>query len=170
MGFIFVGSNGPVVSNSTTEKTLLPATNGTLVIPASQAVPGTFVRIGLRGVYGTDAVVPTLRLRAKLIGGSTVTVGDTGANTMTGAATSDFELTVWLRFDTVGVTGVVYARGVVVIGLTQLTHVRWHMGQGSQFTIDSTVDQTIDITAQWGTANANSSIVAQDITVEISSS
>lgn len=170
MAFRYLNTASATIANTTTETTLIPTGNGSLVIPANQMAPGTFVRITIRGEFITDAIAPTLQFKVKLIAGSTVIIGNTGANTtpIAGAARV-FEVSLLFVTSTIGVTGTVYSKGYAIIGLTATTNALWNMTTtATPMVVDSTVDNTIDVTVQWGTANANNSLVVFAAVIETS--
>ena len=169
MAFLFVGTTNKTVQNTVTETTLFPAAGGTLVIPANQVVAGSLLRITIQGAFITDAIPPTLRFRVRLTGGASVVVGDTTARALAFITVDSlFSLVFEIRTDTLGATGIINACGRVVVPTATVTAPEfWSLRTGSGHVIDSTVDQTLDVTAAWGTANANNSIRSEIAVVEI---
>lgn len=166
MGVIYTSTAAGQVQNSTVEGTLVPAGGGTLVIGGGALQVGNFIRLSMMGNISTDAVAPTLRLRVKLAGGSTVVIGDTTARTAGALMSGVWELVFLFGWRTLGAPGTLAAHGYAVLFQSGIVAVQWHFGGTAVFNVDTTVDQTIDVTAQWGTANANNIISSNIFIVE----
>jgi|GEM_PF-3534964 len=163
VGNIAFVTSGASISNSATETSLIgTALVGSTTIPTS-AASGTHVwRFSAFGVLANTAN-PTLRIKLKL---NSNIVCDTTAFTVNAAASAvpwRFQADVHLSgglvthtystftYDSDGVGGyVVVVRDASVIS-------------GSY---DGSVDQVVDLTAQWGTASSSNAIVSRIATLE----
>jgi hypothetical protein len=151
--------------NSVTETTLTTGTPalGTLTIPAGYLQAGTMLRIVIFGDLGTDAVIPTLRLQAKL-GGTAVwdqTAVSLGAVQLTGAA---FRTEIYLGCTVAGAAGTVVGNGITwvkgaVVGLSAAT--------GNSTAINTTGALALTVTAIWGTQAALNTLTVSSVVVEI---
>jgi hypothetical protein len=170
MAFLFTSVASQIVKNTTTETTLVPPGNGTVVIPASALQPSNIIRVTAKGKWNTDAVLaPTLHIRLKFVGGVTVTLLDSGALTCVLTATSrNWALDAFLVCLNSGAAAAIASRGHIRFNSTTTISVTWDLGGGSANTIDSTVDQTLNVTAQWGTADVDNEIVCDVFAVEVS--
>lgn len=163
-GLVYVNTSVPAgntVANTVTETTF----TSQYEIPASQLQPGSVVRIRAAGVFGTDAVAPTVRLRVKL---DATTVLDSGAVTLTGGLTAQG----WfLRGDMVcftdGATGTVDAQGLAEFATGATGGQFVNMENGSTATIDTTTPQTITVTVEWGAADADNTITLRELQVDL---
>jgi hypothetical protein len=155
------------VANTTTEGTLFGTIVGNAQIPAGILQPGRSVRVKVRGLLSTAAVPGTLDVKFKL--GSTQIVA-TGAQTPTASLTTRyFEVDVLLTCRTTGATGTVIAQGLMthMPAAQSAAAVLWELQNTATVTIDTTAAQTIDVTADWGTADAANSIVGTNVSIEL---
>src|SRR5690606_32108197 len=83
-GSIAYANTSVPAGNTVTDTTAETAFESEYEIPAEQLQAGSVIRIRAAGVYSTDAVAPTLRIRVRL-GGDTIL--DSGAVTATAALT-----------------------------------------------------------------------------------
>lgn len=153
------------VSNTTTETSIVGSGVGSATIPASRMRAGSTYRIRVLGYYSTASSPGTLRLRVKL--GST-TVLDTTAKTAHGSASSaQFEVEGTITCRTTGASGTVMGQGRALFPQTNnFTDGCWTMTNTATTTINTTSSQTIDVTAEWGTADAGNSISGAVVTIE----
>ena len=166
-GIVFTSTASATVANTTTETTLIGSGVGSLTLATNRLAAGKTLRIRARGYWGTDAAVAgTMRWRVKL--GST-TVLDTGAITPAIAITNLFwQLDAEIVCRTTGGSGTVFAQGytdrqeVAEAALLAVT-----MVNTATTTINTTVTQAIDVTFEWGTADAENTITCSNVTIEI---
>jgi len=174
---IFIGpfdvSNGFAVSgfrqtttvtlaNSVAETTLTGAGVGSLTIPANSLKIGTSIRITAKGTIG-DTGTPTFRLRIKL--GATAYI-DTGAVTF-GAFVGrhGWTLNAEITIRTIGAGGTAIGNGIMMVstvGNPDLDSVN-----EATSAINTTGALALDVTAQWGTANALNSVICTNLDVEV---
>lgn len=142
------------VGNTVTETTLLSGT-GDLTLPANCLTAGRTVRIRGQGVVSTTGSSPTLTLRAK-IGSTTVTMCSAALPAAQPPGIM-FEVIVTCRAAGASVAFGVSTR-VCLEGNDWTTAPLVTRTSTAYLTEDTTVSKTLDITAQWGTANALNSI------------
>ena len=126
------------------------------------------MRLAIRGILTTDVVAPTIRFRVKF--GSTV-VGDTAAVTLPILATAGvFDMDFLLTFATTGAASTYTASGRILLSAAPaigvLTTCDIVYVVPSVTPVDLTVDKAIDVTVQWGTANASNSIASYIAVIE----
>lgn len=167
-GPLFVSTASATVANTTSETSIIGTGVGTLTLPANTLSVGRQVHMHLFGYLGTTGT-PTLRIRWKA--GSTV-LADTTAQTLSASISGNewFEAFLDLTCRSVGVTGTVIGQGMF----------RYHLGAGaagtdmlealntSPVTLDTTATQALDVTAQWGTANASNTITGTNASIDLS--
>ena len=148
------------VVNTTTETTLLGAGRGSKTIPADIFDVGTTLRIRMFG-YISGSGTPTINIAASA-GGTELC--STGAVSIPGSVTdADWHITVDLTCRSTGATGKFVASGLfehdedIVVGMVNT----------SEITLDTTSALEIDVTNQWGTADAGNSMTNQQTTFEL---
>lgn len=158
---------GTAISNSVAETSLFTGVTAspgsTRTIEAGFTKAGTNYRVRLEGDINTTGT-PTLQLRFKF--GST-TLNDTSALTMPTLSTCRFELIYYMEVFTIGAAASNRVSLRVQLtsgtnGIVTLTHIVRVDGVA----VDLTASQTIDVTAQWGTASVNNSIQLTGVTIE----
>jgi hypothetical protein len=142
-------TNGAVTgpSNSTSESSILGAGFGTKALPANFWTPDKTVLIEVMGFYSTGGAARNLTLRVKY--GSTTLASDVQSTTAATAGRS-FYLRALVTCYTTGATGTVWVQG-------------WYRIQEGDFplfstaavTINTTTSNTLDVTAQFATADSN---------------
>lgn len=158
VGGIFTTSAAATVANTTTETSMI----GTLVGSKTLAA-NTFFAVGKQvdvEAWGhfSNTGTPTLRFRLKL--GST-TVCDSGA-----VATPSGVTNMWWHFKgtilcrSTGAGGTVIAQGVVWYGAAG-TLLHMPMLSTGTTAIDTTAQQILDFTQEWGTASASNTNTCQ---------
>lgn len=142
-------STGGMTNAGTTEMSLISTGVGSMTIPAGWAVPGATARLVIRGLLTTPLIslgVSTFRFKTN---GTTRTSGQT-LNLLGGVTNVGFAAYQTISFRSVGATGTAVCAGEIRYpsgGLTQRAVV--DMVQPTPFTIDTTVEQNLDLTAQW---------------------
>lgn len=156
-GTIYSSSTNGVVSNTTAEKTLIGSGIGSTKIPDFFFIEGKTIRITASGYYSTQSTPVNLNIRLRL--GTGGLLDDTGGLVL--LATSNQTPTgslvnMWWRFNTDitcqvdGVNGQIIAQSVWEHQSSKVgSPVNWAM-VSTGLTIDTSTDQTIKLTAQWG--------------------
>lgn len=156
--------DGPVVTNTTVESSILGTGVGSLSVPAGAFKVGDsfhMVVIGHLSSKNND----DLRIRIK--SGAVVLV-DTGNVNMPGLTNQHFELNVDFTVRAIGGAGV-----ASIASGGQFTYIKDSSNafEGLDFsvvnntTFDTTVNNTLSITVQWNAANALNSIYTEIITL-----
>jgi hypothetical protein len=160
----FLQTASVTVGNTIVETTLAGTGVGTLVIAAGRLAVGSTVRLKARG-YITDTGTPTLQLRAKLgPSGTFVDLGAFNLPTITGTHGWTFDGEVTVR--TNGAGGTAIAQGTLTIGGATPVTLTSSANTSAQ-AINTTIPQTLDLTAQWGTADPANTLTSTNVTMEL---
>jgi hypothetical protein len=157
------GSSTPV-TNTTSELTLLDGGVGTLTVPANSFRKGDAFHAILTGKLSV-ANNNTLEIRIK--SDSTI-LADTGLITMSGTTNKDWEMEVYFSINEIGIAGVA---SISTGGSFNYTKDAGSALEGKIFSVDNsttfntTINNTLEITAQWGSANLNNIIYSQICTL-----
>lgn len=157
-----VPAGNTVGSNSTAEAIF--ASN--YAIPANECRTGKVYRVSARGVYSTyNLTAPSLTLRIKF--GSTNVLA-TGANaTTTNMANRQWTISADIVCQTApSTTATVEGQGTVTRATAAATAVQWEMVSTAGVTVDTTAAQTLQVSAQFGAANAANTITLRQLIVQ----
>lgn len=165
-GCIFSSTADKGVTNSTTETSVIGTGDGTLTLPVNTLIAGRVIRITVSGIFSDDAVTPgTVTVAAKL--GAT-TVATTGAQTpAAGVANGGWKAVIIISCRTAGSSGTVMAHGSFENQGSALAENNWWMLNTGTTTINTEATQAIDVTWDWGTADADNSTTGQIALVEV---
>jgi len=152
-GALFIQTaDGTAVANSTTEATILGTGVGSLVIPANYFVAGKTLTFIIHGIYG-NVLNHTLKIKSYL---NAVALADTTAAALPVASTTkSFSIAVMITCRTTGATG---AFQVKMITYFEGNNTHPQAVTTTTVAIDTTIAQTLDIKATWGTASATDTI------------
>lgn len=156
------------VVNTTTQTSLIGAGQGTLTLPASFGVVNKGLRFRASGTFGiTGTPTLTIRLKKGTTTGGAGIVLNTGAQTPVAlTAARMWRIDVDLIYNSttvlVGNGFFEYIGGAAAVGNPTF----WEFGTGAGATI-VTGSENIDLTAQWGTANAANIITCTDFSMEV---
>ncbi|MBK7873929.1 MAG: hypothetical protein IPJ74_26395, partial [Saprospiraceae bacterium] len=126
------------------------------------------VIIKATGYFTTDDA-HTLQMRVDLGG---TTIGDASGITLPDLATGNehWELEFVFTIRTTGVSGTAIGQGKFrfceAIGGATNPCVESEMLNTSTFTVDTTIANALDVTAQWGTASSTSSITCTNLVIK----
>ena len=157
------GSSTPI-TNTLTETSLLDGGVGTLSVPANGFIKGDAYHAILTG-HISAVNNHTLRIRLKSNGSL---LADTGALTMAGATVQHWKMEVYFSINELGGAG---AASIATGGTFMYTKDASNSFEGTNFstenntTFDTTVSNTLVITAQWGTASTGDNIYSQIFTL-----
>lgn len=161
----FVQTASKTVANSTTETTLVSTGEGLTTLPAGFLMPGKCLRVRACGVISTTGT-PNLTLRLK-IGGATI--ASTGAVAMAGTVSGNvWSLDAEITCRTRGASGTVIGQGEFQYDDSTHAGTRWGMAMAAAATVDTTTQQAVDLTAQWGTGSASNTITCTNLNIEAS--
>ena len=166
VGTFFTTSSIHVSSNSTTENELIRAIVGTTSLVANTLSEGRTIRLTASGYYNTPAVPDTLTVRIKLGG---VQILSTGAQTPTAnASTFGWSLDSLITCQATGGAGSVIGQGIFETGSTLVgTIADWRMVNSTNVTLDTTVANIVELTAQWGGTQAAEQLYATNVVGEL---
>ena len=150
--------NSAIVTNTTTETTIIDGGVGTLTVGANQFAIGDSFRADLAGVMNADNN-QTLRIRVKA---GSIVLADSGAQNLGSSISSDvWSLSINFTIRALGGPGV-----ASVVSLGTFNFVKTNNGtvEGFSFntvnntTFNTTISNTLDITVQWGAASTGNNI------------
>ena len=160
-------SSEVVITNSVAETTLL----GTVASWSSKTLAANFFTVGktLRfRMFGylTNTATPTLTLKVKLGANILLTTGAVATVAITG--NGYFEIEAYATCRTTGVSGTIMAYGFAMYQTNAgaFTNFPFTVNTAA-VTVDTTVTQVMDVTAQWGTASASNTIKSENATIEV---
>lgn len=161
---LFTQSPDVVIANTTTESSLLSTGVGSKTISANTLTVGSVIRIKASG-YIKNTGSPFCQVKIKL--GSTV-IADT---TLTGmfAITGSQQWSIEGEFTvkSIGGSATIIGQSIFYYATSASTQEQVIFTTNtSTSTFDSTANQTIDLTYQWNTANANNSITTNTCYLE----
>jgi hypothetical protein len=150
-------SNSTIITATTTETTLIGPGVGTLSVPANGFFVGGSFRADFGGVLSTGNN-QTIRIRVKA--GSVILL-DSGVQTISNVANDIWNMS--LNF-TIRQTGIAGVASIVSLGGFHYTKTVNGTIEGFSFntvnatTFNTTIPNTLDVTAQFGSNSANNSI------------
>ena len=155
---LFAQTGNSTIITGITESTLINGGVGTLTVPANGFQVGDSYRAIFGGVMNA-ANNQTIRIRVKA---GAIVLLDSGIQSLSNAITND----IWsLNVDfTIRQTGVTTVASIVALGSFHYTKTNNNTVQGFGFntvnntTFDTTISNVLDVTAQWGSANAGNNI------------
>ena len=158
--FAQTGSSTPI-TNTTSELTLIDGGVGTLSVPAN----GFQVGDSFKGVLiGHLSCVGTATLHIRIKTASGILLADTGVMTMNATTNKHWKLDVDFTVRQIGAATVASIASGGLFAYTKNSGLNF---EGVNFSIvnnttfDTTVSNTLDITAQWNTNNAGNSIYSE---------
>lgn len=147
------------VANTTTKTTLIGAGIGDKIIRANTPQIGKMYQLIVSGVHSATGS-PNITIDIAL--GST-TICTTGAVTTGTSTNAYFEIRVFLTYRTLGASGTLFAQGFYFEMATGGATNNFPMATTATTTIDTTVDQTLNVDVTWGTASASNTITATNL-------
>ena len=152
------------VTNTTTETSLIDGGVGTLSVPANGFKVGDGFHAILSG-HISSVNNDTLRIRIKSNG---TVLADTGSITMAGSTNKHWKLEVYFTVRVLGGSG---TAKIATAGTFMYTKDASNAFEGTNFStetstgFDTTVDNRLVITAQWGSADTRDSIYSEIFTL-----
>ncbi len=155
----FTQSEAVTVASTASETTVVGTGEGSLTIQKNSAAVGKTFRVKATGYYSNTGT-PTLTLKLKA--GSTVLVSTGAITTATSASNRVFNYEAIVTVYTIGASGTVlgqcdFADNASTIALTATT---------AAVTVDSTANQTLNVTAQWSASSASNTLTVTNLIVE----
>jgi hypothetical protein len=140
-----------------------------MVIPADTFQVGTKILVIAGGIYGSHSTAPVLTIRIKL--GSVILGTITGTLPVSMSARA-WELRFVVKCVSIGATGTFQ----VYIGTLDLqtaanagttAGIHWFAAATVSPAVNTTIDQTLSVTVQWGASNANNTITCHGLSADI---
>jgi hypothetical protein len=156
--------NSIAITNTIIEGTLIDGGLGTLTVPANGFSVGDSFNGIISGVISSKNNT-TLRIRVKA---GSIVLGDTGFIIMPQTTNKRWELQLQFTIRAVGNAGVA---SIITSGLLTYSKDASNIFEGSDFstlnttTFNTTISNTLDITAQWGAAEVQNNIFTQYFTL-----
>jgi hypothetical protein len=153
-------SNSTSITNTTTETTLISSGVGTLSIPANSFQIGDSFHAKLIGHISCTGNA-TIRLRAK---SGAIILADTGVLNLDASTNKHWEINIYFTIRQLGAPTIA---SIASGGLFSYTKNSGANFEGTNFSIvnnttfDTTINNTLDVTAQWGSANVNDIIYSE---------
>ena len=157
-------STSTPVTNTTTETSLLDGGVGSLTVPANGFNVGDSFHVTLTG-HISSVNNHTLRIKIK---SNSIILADTSVITMPATTTKHWKLDVSFTIRAIGASGVA---SIAAGGSFIYTKNASNAFEGTNFStetntgFDTTIGNTLNITAQWGTANVGDSIYSEIFTL-----
>lgn len=157
-------ANSPTITGTTSELTLIDGGVGSLSVPANGFSVGDSFRLDMGGVMSAqNNNTITIRLKS-----GSVSLGSSGPLTMPAITNQVWFMTTTFTVRSIGAAGV-----ASIVALTQFHILKLASGTQQGFawntvnstTFDTTIGNTLDITAQWSSNNANNSIYSDIFTL-----
>lgn len=158
-------SLGTIISATITETSLIGLGVGTLSVPANAFQVGDSFNLKMCG-YLSCANGETIHIRIKSNG---ILIIDTGIFQMKACTNKYFELFSDFTITKIGVAGVaeLFANGQYSYNQDSNTNLEGNnFASISNTTFNTTIINTLTITAQWGSANTNNSIQSQNFVLQ----
>jgi hypothetical protein len=157
VGLFAQTANSTPITNTAVETSLINGGVGSLFVPANGFQVGDSFRAVIAGIIN---VSNNQTIRIKIKDGNTI-LADSGAKTISNITNNVFSLNIDFTVRALGAAGVA---SIVALGTFHFTKTSNDATQGFAFnnvnstTFDTTVGNTLDVTVQWGAANAGNSI------------
>ena len=159
--FVQTGDSA-VVSATTVETTIIDGGVGSLSVPVNGFNIGDSFKVAMGGIF-SNANNETIRLRVK---SGSVNLVDSGVQTLSAHANDIFKLEITFTIRNIGGLG---TASIMSFGAFQTIKKNSSNIAGFGFelnnntTFDTTISNTLDITVEWGSNNANNSIKSQTL-------
>lgn len=163
-GAAFVQTADQTVTNTTTETTLFGTGTGSTTL-GSGVLAGRTIRITLRGVLSTPVTPGALTIRVKV--GSTTIATATTSSLAASASNAQFRFETLIQTRTSGVSGTVVSSGTFAYQGASAVIVESLDNAGATVTVDTTVSNALNVTAQWDTADTGKIIKSVVATIEL---
>ena len=160
---LFVQTEDVIVSNTADETSLVGAGVGSVTLPADFLTAGKTLICKLHGrLSGANALAVTIKIK----------IGETTLITCTGNLSEaldnvPFEAELFLTCRTIGETGTIFAQGSTTIysapGIG--TTCGRALAMDAPVVVDTTLEQDIDVTYQFGAAAETNNIKVSDLTI-----
>lgn len=142
-----------LVENTTSELTVIGTGVGTMTVPAGLIQLGSMVSLNNRGVVSALGAASVLTVRLKINGVTNVSATVTFSSAV---SLVFYEIDIMFVCKSIGASGTMQA-----IGFFRYGNNSFPLGLAALTNINTTIDNTVDITVQWNVANASNRISSQ---------
>ena len=149
---------GNTIANTASET----AFTSQYTIPANSLKPGDSFEINYWGVYSAGL---TQSLTARLKAGATTLLNSGSLNGVANGVNLPWVGRVGLLCLSTGVSGSIDAQAALSFSTAATAAIAANVGNANPITIDTTIDQILSLTIQWGAANAANSITMRQMRV-----
>ena len=166
-GVVFTQIETETVTNTVSETTLFGTGVGSLIFGANTLQAGDVIRCKVYGKYSNLELSGTEDVTFKIKLNSSTFV--TGTLTLLGTSTDwDFQFDFDIIVQTIGASGRFILGGGALVDQRASSFADYHgLTNTATTTINTTIAQTLDITAQWSSASTDYSISTVTNTVEV---
>ena len=158
---LFSQTNAVTIENTTNELPFTSTGSGSLTIPSLNFKAGSALKITALGIHSASGN-PTLNIKVKLNSTIMLTTGAIACGNSTNAL---FEIRAFITCYSIGTTGVFWAQGKYQEDGGGANS--FQMVNTNSIAVDTTINQTLSITAQWGTASNNNSTKCTNLFMEM---
>lgn len=164
VGLFSQTTSSTAIANTTTEGSLIGSGVGSLSVPANQFKVGDSYHAKLIGHISCNSAA-TLRLKIKA---GSVILADTDIIDLDTISNRHWEINVYFTIRAIGVAGTASIASGGIFSYTKNSGLNF---EGTNFSIvnnttfDTTISNTLNVTAQWGSANAADSIYSEIFTL-----
>jgi hypothetical protein len=152
---------GNTIANTVSETNF----TSSYTMPPNSLKVGSVIRLAATGVFSTALVAPTLALEVN-IGNTTVITAPT--LTLTAAlSNAAWNASMLAIVTAIGSSGSFEVQGSLTTSTSAVVAVPSLVPNTSPFTIDTTGNQTITLSAQWGALSLSNSVTLRQLTIEI---
>lgn len=159
----FVNTSVPA-GNTIASTNAETAFSSTYTIPANTLKIGSVIKMKLFGIYGTTLVAPTLTGKIKI--GSTVVLNTGALSAVAGLTNSGWFADALVSINSIGSNGSFEVQGFAEFATAATAGLNVNVANAAPFTIDSTLDQILSITATWSAANSANTITLRQLAIE----
>lgn len=157
-------ANSPTITATTSELTLIDGGVGSLSVPANGFAVGDSFRVDMGGIMSAQNN-NTIRIRLK---SGSIILGDSGPLTMPSITNQVWVLSVNFTVRSIGAAGtasIVALAQFHILKLASGTQQGFAWNTVNSTTFDTTISNTLNITAQFSSNNANNSIYSDIFTL-----
>lgn len=171
-GVIYRSIADAIVTNTTTESSIIGAGVGSLLIPAEYPIQGTTVRCRIGGTFSNTTGAAGFITFSVKINATVILVSQAFNPGASGTTNKGFAMFCDLTFRTIGVAGTLMGSGIIMMDsasgemVNQLTTPLVAL-QNPAVVVNTTVPMLIDVTAQWGGVSILDILTGQTAVVEL---
>lgn len=140
--------------------------NSTATILANSLAAGDVIRVTMAGVFGTAIVAPTIDFRVYL---AVTKILDTSTLTLLSALSGEpWTATITITVQGIGSSGQLWVSAQFTFATAATTALSVLVSpSGNPFAIDTTINELLSVSTQWGAASASNTITLNQLIVEI---